>query len=159
MMPGNVGPQEIYAPRPVLDLGTRAIGALEVKLYGLLAEGQQITDAMLATTQQFLETEVAARVEAMGDSNGLGFVIVHPGDLGLTIAAQWWAQGSVLCQHIYRKAYAEADPMDTVTRPAVGCVWELALISAEQDAWRATMMQGTPDPAAYLARRASLDAA
>ena len=49
--------------------------------------------------------------------------------------------------------------MDTVTRPVVGCVWELALINAEQEAWRRTMMKPEPSPAAYLASRADFSAA
>ena len=111
---------------------------------------------MLSVAKAFLERDVPERVAAMGDSNGLGFVIIHPGDVGLTVAAHWWAQGSVLCQHIYRREYSAAEAMDTVTRPVVACVWELALINAEQEAWRETMMTTAPDRAAYLKSRSSL---
>ncbi|QBF32943.1 hypothetical protein CFI11_17195 [Thalassococcus sp. S3] len=86
----------------------------------------------------------------MGDSNDMGFVIIHPGDLGLSISAHWWAQGSVLCQHIYRRLHDAPLPMDTVSRPVIGCVWELALIQSEQRAWRTAMMRPDPDPEAYL---------
>ncbi|MBO9427018.1 hypothetical protein J7444_19945 [Labrenzia sp. R4_1] len=86
----------------------------------------------------------------MGDSNGLGFVILHPGDLGVTIAAQWWSQGSVLCQRIYRRQYDDDVPLDTIRRPSVACVWELEIINAEQTIWRETMMTLRPDRFAYL---------
>lgn len=151
-------PVEIYRPRPVEYRGLWQAGNMRFKVYDLLAEGQGITEAQIATARRFLETEVLDRVTQMGKSNGLGFVILHPGDLGFTIAAQWWAQGSVLCQHIYRKAYDEAAPMDTVQRPVVGCVWELAIIEAEQHAWRTTMMQPAPDPDGYLAAHIAAEA-
>ncbi|WP_292562847.1 hypothetical protein [Mesorhizobium sp.] len=94
-----------------------------------------------------------------GDDNGMGFVIIHPGELGVSISVHWWIQGSVLCQHIYRKLYSAAEPMDTVKRPVVACVWELALINAEQEAWRKTMMKSEPSPSGYMDARAGFEAA
>ena len=155
----SADPLEIYHPRAVSDLGIWEIGPLHFKVYGLLAAGTDISGDMTETARRFVFDEVLARVADMGESNNLGFLIIHPGDLGITIAAHWWAQGSVLCQHIYRKAYADSAPMDTVSRPAVACVWELALINAEQEAWRKTMMCPEPDRAAYLQLRAGFDAA
>lgn len=146
-----IGPHELDHPRQVRHLGLWPVDTMQFKAYGLLAEGKDISDEMITQAKLFLEQEVLIRVRDMGDSNGLGFVIVHPGDLGLSIAAQWWTQGSVLCQHIYRKAYDALAPMDTVNRPVVGCVWEMALIDEEQRAWRRTMMTATPDPSVYLA--------
>ncbi|WP_210209364.1 MULTISPECIES: hypothetical protein [Ensifer] len=96
---------------------------------------------------------------AGGDSNGLGFVIVHPGSLGISISAHWWIQGSVLCQRNYRKLYTASEPMDAARRPAIACVWELALINAEQEAWRKTMMKDEPDPLAYMEERAAFGTA
>jgi hypothetical protein len=88
-------------------------------------------------------------------------VIIHPGELGISILAHWWIQGSVLCQHIYRKLYSAIDPMDmdTVKRPVIACVWELALINAEQEAWRKTMMKSHPSPSVYMDARADFEAA
>lgn len=146
---------ERHQPREVTDEGQAEVGTLRVKLYGLLAPGREITPEMRGRTARFLAEEVRAKVTEMGDSNDLGFVIIHPGAWGLTIAAQWWVQGSVLCQHIHRQLYEAAAPMDTVTRPVVACVWELAIIEAEQAAWRETMMQDDPDPGRYLAARLS----
>ncbi len=149
----TAAPHELYQPRRVTDCGGVDAPPLRMKVYGLAASGQTITDEMRAQATRFLTGDVVAKVSQMGDSNDLGFVIIHPGDWGVTIAAQWWVQGSVLCQHIYRKLHDAAEPMDTVTRPVVGCVWELAIIEAEQKIWRETMMQADPDPERYLARR------
>ena len=155
----TVGPIEVYRPRTVSDHGIWDIGSLRFKVYGLLARDREVTGEALSLAEEFLAQEVLERVSAMGESNDLGFVIIHPGDTGLSIAAHWWAQGSVLCQHIYRRQYAETEPMDTVARPVVACVWELALINAEQEAWRRSMMTNEPDQAAYLKSRAPFSAA
>ncbi|MEM6943037.1 MAG: hypothetical protein AAF416_11980 [Pseudomonadota bacterium] len=149
------GPHEVYRPRAVSHHGVWEIGRLRLKVYGLLVADQALTADQVDLARAFVEREVIERVEAMGESNDLGFLIIHPGTLGISILAQWWAQGSVLCQHIYRRAYSATEPMDTVTRPVVACVWELALINAEQEAWRTSMMVPGPDPEAYLRQRPS----
>lgn len=152
------GPTEIYHPRGFSDLGIWNTGTVQFKVYGLFAKGKDVSAAMMSAAQHVIEDQVLERVTTMGDSNDLGFVIIHPGDLGLSISAHWWVQGSVLCQHIHRQIYEAPEPMNTADRPVVACVWELALINAEQDAWRQHMMVETPDRAAYLAARPTLDA-
>jgi hypothetical protein len=95
-------------------------------------------------------------VAAEGEDNGLGFVIIHPGDRGVSVLAHWWIQGSVLCQHIRRTLWGADKPMNTATRPVIACVWELGLINAEQQAWRDTMMTAQPDADSYLNARAAI---
>ncbi|MEM8796926.1 MAG: hypothetical protein AAGE61_15285 [Pseudomonadota bacterium] len=146
----NNGPVEIYHPRATAFRAIWEFDAIKFKVYDLLAHGKTVTDDMIETARTFLRETVVLDVEKMGDSNDLGFVIIHPGDLGVTIAAQWWAQGSILCQRIYRHQYDDAAPLDTISRPAVACVWELEIIQAEQAIWRETMMKSKTDKFAYL---------
>ncbi|WP_119168820.1 hypothetical protein [Algihabitans albus] len=148
---------ERYRPRALSGLGRWDISPLRLKVYGLCAEGQALSDSLLEEARDFTRSEVPPRVEAEGQDNGLGFVIVHPGDLGVSISAHWWIQGSVLCQHIRRRLWGAKAPLDTVRRPVVACVWELAVIDAEQRAWRETMMTARPDPEAYLRRRVAAE--
>ncbi|SDL98918.1 MULTISPECIES: hypothetical protein [unclassified Ensifer] len=155
--PMNAGTIEIYRPRDVSTLGDWNIGGL--KAYGLAADCRRIDDAMVTLAQSFVRQDVIPRAAAEGDSNGPGFVIVHPGSLGISISAHWWIQGSVLCQRNYRKLYTASEPMDAARRPAIACVWELALINAEQEAWRKTMMKDEPDPLAYMEERAAFGTA
>lgn len=153
------GAAELYRPRAVSDLGLWEIDPLQLKAYGLVAGSRQITEAMIDEARAFVSTEVPPLVTAEGEDNGLGFVILHPGDLGVSVLAHWWIQGSVLCQHIRRRLWDAAVPMNTAARPVIACVWELALINAEQEAWRKTMMTEPPDPSAYLKARAAMSVA
>lgn len=146
---------EIYHPRAISKLGIWDIGALRFKVYGIVADGKELTQTTICDALAFTRSEVPALIEAEGEDNGLGFVIIHPGQLGVSILVHWWVQGSVLCQHIRRTLWGSDVPMNTATRPVVACVWELALINAEQTAWRETMMTATPNPAAYLETRPS----
>jgi hypothetical protein len=155
----NHGPVEIYQPRKVSDMGQWDIGGLKFKVYGLVADDKKVDQPLMALAQSFVQNEVLPLVAQEGQDNGMGFVIIHPGELGVTISVHWWIQGSVLCQHNYRKLYSATKPMDTVRRPVVACVWELALINAEQEAWRKAMMKSEPSPSAYLKTRAEFEAA
>ncbi|MBD9647080.1 hypothetical protein IB267_01810 [Ensifer sp. ENS09] len=106
----NAGTIEVYRPRDVSVLGDWDIGGLKLKAYGLAAVGRHVDDAMVVFAQSFVRQDVISRVAAEGDSNGLGFVIIHAGSLGISISAHWWIQGSVLCQHNYRKLYSASEP-------------------------------------------------
>ena len=146
----------VYQPRAVSNLGVWKIGHLRLKVYGITAEGQNLSDSIVSKARAFAQRDLPSLVAAEGEDDGLGFVIIHPGQLGVSVLLHWWTQGSVLCQHIERTLWGADTPMDTASRPVVACVWELGLINAEQCIWRDTMMVPEPDPDTYLDTRASM---
>ena len=146
----------VYQPRVVSNLGVWKIGHLRLKVYGITAEGQNLLDSIVSKARAFAQRDLPSLVAAEGEDDGLGFVIIHPGQLGVSVLLHWWIQGSVLCQHIERTLWGADTPMDTASRPVVACVWELGLINAEQCIWRDTMMVPEPDPDTYLDTRASM---
>ena len=150
-------PHETYTPRAVKNLGLWKVGDIQFKIYGLLAEGRQVTDDMKIKSRDLIETGALPRAKSFGDSNELGFVIIHPGETGLSISINWWAMGSVLCQHFARYPNYQDDIEDIDTRPAIGCVWELGIVEFETLLWKSTMMGNTPDCSVYLAGRYSYD--
>lgn len=144
-------PHDTYKSRAVETLGLWRVGDTQFKIYGLLAEGRQVTEAMKTKARDLIETGALPRAEVFGASNQLGFVIIHPGDTGLSISIHWWAMGSVLCQHFLRFPEYQDDAEDSIGRPAIGCVWELGLIQFETDLWKSAMMRGAGSPEDYLA--------
>jgi hypothetical protein len=140
----------------VSNLGVWKIGHLRLKVYGITAEGQNLSDSIVSKAHAFAQRDLPSLVAAEGEDDGLGFVIIHPGQLGVSVLLHWWIQGSVLCQHIERTLWGANTPMDTASRPVIACVWELGLINAEQCIWRDTMMVPEPDPDTYLDTRASM---
>ncbi|MEM7733065.1 MAG: hypothetical protein AAF280_09815 [Pseudomonadota bacterium] len=143
---------DVYAPRPVSFLGVWSFPGLDLKAYGLSAEDRPVTDAMEETGRGFVRDDVLPSMKALGDSNGLGFAIIHPGTAGLSIPVHWWTQGSVLCQRFFRQLYGADVPLNMTERPSIGCVWELGIVTEETRIWRDTMMSDAPDKGAYLAR-------
>ena len=150
---------ETFRPRAVSRHGVRDAGPCRFKVYGLRAPGREVADVDLGEARAFLDGEVVPILAARVEDHGLGFLVVHPGDLGTSFAAHWWVQGSVLCQRIRRRLHGADEPLDMAAGPVVACVWELAIIGAEQALWRETMMTRDPDPRAYLDRWAPFDEA
>lgn len=143
-----------YRPRQIIsDLDNWEIGSLKLKVYGIIAEGQELSAAIINDAYTFALDEVPSIVEKEGRDNGMGFVIIHPGDLGVSVLVHWWIQGSILCQHIRRTEWNSNTPMDMPDRPVIACVWELGLINAEQVLWRDTMMNSKPSSSKYLNAR------
>lgn len=64
---------------------------LTLKHYAILAPGRSLSEVAPDLAQDILEADLPERVHAMGDSNGLGFAITHPGSAGLSVAIHWWA--------------------------------------------------------------------
>lgn len=124
----------VCQPRAVANLGVWQIGQLRLKVYGITAEGQNLSDSIVSKAHAFAQRDLPPLVAAEGNDDGLGFVIIHPGDLGVSVLLHWWIQGSVLCQHIERTLWSADTPMDTASRPVIACVWELGLINEEQRA-------------------------
>ncbi len=147
-----------YHPRHLnADLGIWECHSHRFKIYGIAAENQTITEAMLSTARSYLRSEVTGLQTPDEQHNNLGFVIVHAGELGVSVLVHWWVQGSVLCQQVKRWLAELSEPLDMTSNNVVACVWELGLINKEQLIWRETMMAETADANRYLATRPDIN--
>ncbi|MEL7217942.1 MAG: hypothetical protein AAGK01_05875 [Pseudomonadota bacterium] len=76
-------------PRHLASLRGQQFSALRGMLYALTTDGQALTDDTRVVTARFISDDVNPCAEASFESNGLGFVIIHPGTAGLSISAHW----------------------------------------------------------------------
>lgn len=78
----------IYQPRAVSSLGAWQMSHLRLKVYGITAEGQTLSNDIVGKARAFARRELRTLVTTEGEDDGLGFVIIHPGELGLINAEQ-----------------------------------------------------------------------
>jgi hypothetical protein len=141
-----------YQPRPISFLELWRHGSWRIKLYGI-AYGRPAPEAALVDRARGLAKDV---LEEVTDHYGVGFVGVHQGKTAHFIFVDWWARENELNHRVF---VSEPDaPMNFVDQTASGvmaCVWDLAVIGHERNAWIETVMKsGAGDPfEAYLARR------
>ncbi|MEM1130345.1 MAG: hypothetical protein AAGH83_07455 [Pseudomonadota bacterium] len=150
-MPGG---QSTYAARLVTSLPVWEMGAMRLKPYWVDREDDaEPPAALLEAARAQTETVLPPEAEAEGDHAGLGFVVLHRGAEGTWLLMDWWARGDTCCQRV-AKAPRGSTAFELVgPRPLMACVWELALVWREREAWVETMMSGRPNPAEYLRRR------
>ena len=138
-----------YPERALEGLGIWVMGSHRLKAYGLFPAGNSLTKEDQEKANRLVHSGFA-RFNDNVDPRNFGFVLIHKGTEGLTVSAHWWVEGCVLCHDHYRMPFHGDDPLAHLRAKVVGCVWELEVIGFEQRAWRQTMMQGIPDPDAYL---------
>ena len=148
---------ELYEPRHLSNMGKWRIGSLDLKVYGIAASGRHISDEMIDDARQQVKAEIVELVASFGGSNDVGFAIFHAGSEGATISTFWWAMGDLLCRHKSRQPYGSLEAVDLSRGPAIACVWELAVIAAERDAWRDAMMSSRPNRDVYMEVRANFN--
>ncbi len=145
-------PPQTYRPRPIRPLGIWEVDGWRLKLYGIAYDREQprheLVDAARAVAQ--------ARLPHPATSDGrygVGFVGAHDGRDGCVAFIDWWANEDELHHHLYVAppdrpgALVAAGPTDFTA-----CVWDLAVLAFEREAWLAAVLQNPdgPDLERYL---------
>ena len=96
---------------------------------------------------------VLQEVERDAGFHGLGYCIAHVGEEAVWLLVDWWRAGGIVCQKLLSAPLSSPADFKTVQAPFLACVWELAVIGHERDAWVRNMMRAAPDAQGYLADR------
>jgi hypothetical protein len=139
---------ERWKPRTVQRLGEWACGAVRLKAYGVLEDGGTPLPPGLVAAARALVAAQDGAVAATAH-RGFGFVILHRELAGTWLHLDWWIEGGT-CAMLLWHAASDGLAFEALPRPAMACVWELALIDHERRAWIRTGMGPTADTGAYL---------
>ncbi len=147
----NFGAVPAYRPRPVRLLGVDRNGGWRLKVYGMAAATERprprLVDAARTLAAQILPAPG-------GDgAHGVGFVVAHDARPACFVLVNWWVRGYDLFQRYFRASLEQPEHLSELTTPAVGCVWELAVVGHERDAWVRHVLTSPADAdvEAYLA--------
>ena len=158
-----------YEPRPIRFLHLAAVDGWRLKVYGISAR-QERPDPAAVQAALRLATERLPRpattfgdevgADLSGERYGVGVLIVHEGREGLFVLMSWWAGENMLHHHVYFAPDGPPFPFEYLSSTGViACVWELAVLAFEREAWVETVLADPagPDLGAYLARTLSTD--
>ena len=146
-------PPEPYSPRRIDPLGTWREGGHSIKAYGIHRDadyaGPILAEPVIASVRAAVRDVLH---EHGGDprSHGLGYCIAHVGEEAVWLLVDWWISGGIVCQRMLSAPLAQPATFTPVTAPALACVWELAVIAHERDAWVRHMLTARPDADGYL---------
>lgn len=138
-----------YRPRPIRPLPPLEHEGWRLKVYGISVETPAPRDELVEAGRR-IAVEVIPQ-PAVGDGRyGVGFVGIHDGHGACFVFVDWWADENELHHHVF---IALGDrPSELVDHTATGpaaCVWDLAVIGYERQAWIDTVMANPDGP--YLA--------
>lgn len=133
----------LYEQRATRALGLGQVGALTLKWYLITVGGEPVGPAQLRD----IEKSLAQDIDPAGDplEHGVGFGIFHRARDGDYLLVSRWYDRNMLKHRVYR-AHLQADGrcrLDSMRdTDIVACVWELAVMASERDAWVQAMQQG-----------------
>lgn len=145
---------ERYATRAVVPLPLWRVEGWRVKTYGIVYRGAgprpELVDAARAAAAQVLPRPAVAP-----GRYGVGFLGVHDGRDACFAYLDWWGNENELHHHPFLAPLEDPDALAPCADAGfAACVWDLALIAHERQAWVETVLDNpaSPDLDAYLDR-------
>jgi hypothetical protein len=123
-----------------------------LKAYGISGRRELPPPAFVDAARDLAQRELPTPAEAP-ERYGVGFVGVHEGrDGDLYAFVDWWENENELCHRQYVGSN-DLQPSDPIGIRA--CVWDLAVVAFERQAWLDAVLQNLdgPDLDRYLATR------
>lgn len=146
----------IYVPRRMACVGVWEEAGAALKAYAIHRDRDAavpILPAEIAAAARRKAFGVLQEVERDAGFHGLGYCIAHVGEEAVWLLVDWWRAGGIVCQKLLSAPLSSPADFKTVQAPFLACVWELAVIGHERDAWVRNMMRAAPDAQGYLADR------
>ena len=155
-----------YEARPIRFIQLTEFNGWRIKVYGISTRSELPDPAIVKAAEELTQAQLPmpAVWSAAPDSGptvsedryGVAILIVHEGREGNFGLVSWWVGENMLQHHVY---FAPANPPFTFTDLSptglIACVWELAILTFERQAWIDTVLANPsgPDLDAYLTRQ------
>jgi hypothetical protein len=150
-----------YQTRPIRCQEIWEHDGWRLKVYGISALGDE-PPAQLVAAIKFVAASTLPPQAVTDERYGIGFLYAHEFRNGAGGASvNWWVNENELHHHQYEAppgSLSDLEPVEVSGRPT-GCIWDLAVIAFERDAWIETVLanESGPDLDAYLAREMNED--
>ncbi|MEW9547163.1 hypothetical protein [Nonomuraea sp. NPDC050783] len=140
----------VYAPRAMVALAPYSLRGWTVKGYGISAGRPRPPRRVLDAARVAVEHTLPA---AYDHEPSCAFSVVHEDDDGCYVVVAWWSRNKVILHsRTWLCGWDDLPAWTPAPAHATACVWELAAIAHERDAWvRHVAAPATPDLDAYLA--------
>ncbi len=136
----NIAPEYVHYDKWIEPDGTIELKNATLKWYNLARQDEPISAEIRDLARAFLERESA--IGNLDNLGKLGFVILHRcGEDFYFLLVNSWKNGNELWESVYAKknsAQKDFQPFTFENKPHRGtfCVWELAAVWHEQQAWK-----------------------
>jgi hypothetical protein len=151
-----------HQPRATSFLKLHEAAGWRLKFYGITGAGGPPRPELVTVAEALVPSVLPRPAVHSGggephdiDRYGVGFVILHDAADYAFALFDWWAGENELHQRMYSSLPSRLGTMRPHPSPAIGCVWELAVIGFERRAWLEHVLSRPdgPDLEAYLEDR------
>ena len=146
-----------------LDTGQRRVRCLEpleidgwrLKLYGMSLQPEPAPSPLLDQARERIRATLP-RPAVTDERFGVGFATLHTGTSGTYLLLDWWVAGGILQHHLFGAPHGDPRGSERLEygwpRGAACCVWEMAVLWFERNAWCRHVLAHpeSPDLDAYL---------
>jgi hypothetical protein len=146
--------KERYAARSIRFLELWECGQWRIKLYGIAYRGASPDTALIAAAKD-LAASCLPSPAITERRYGVGFMGVHQGRGSNLIFIDWWANENELYHHACTSTPEAPAAFEYATPTGLAaCVWDLAVIAFERQAWIDSVLAApSPDVTRYLDAR------
>lgn len=150
-----------HEPRHIARLRSVRQDGWHLKVYGIAPHGASPREELLRAAMA-VATDVLPPVDEPSqprDGRGLGFLVVHDAPTLCYVLVHWWSERNEIHQRVFSAPAGEPSALVPHPSPAIGCVWELAVVDFERRAWLTHILAAPdgPDVRAYLAKELNTD--
>jgi hypothetical protein len=133
---------EPYAARTIRFLELWEEAGWRVKVYGIAFRDDGPPAEMVEVARE-LARDCLPRPAATETRYGVGFMGVHEGRGANLVFVDWWSHENELRHHVFTAPGTQPlDFQDMTGRGLAGCVWDLAVMGFERQAWISSMLVG-----------------
>lgn len=148
---------EAYQKRSVRYQGLLEWEGWRMKTYVIQYSKEEKSDRLLAAAQNLFQEHTPSITEEV---YGLGFIIVHIGKNSNFVLLDWWCNENELSQLVFTSDKKNPESLKPISQSQViACVWDLAVIGHERQAWVHHILQkpNNPDIQGYLKNTINYD--
>lgn len=145
---------EPYAARAVHPLAPWQLGGVRFKVYGIAYRGDAPGEPLVSAARDATTRVARDRLPSL-HHYGVGFVGIHQGKTGSLVFVDEWADENELHHQLFVSTSDRPGDLEDVTGSNLtACVWDLAVLCHERQAWIDCVLagDGPPDLDRYLER-------
>ena len=140
-----------YRPREFKFEGVEQLGGISFKIYTITAsQDASIPGGMLNNAYRYIDAVLPAVRQEEGSDHGLGYVILHAGEMSNWLLIHWWAHSDIALRLLASAEIGTTAFSSQDHKRFHACVWEHVVIDHERLAWVRRAMTADAQPADYL---------
>ncbi len=142
-----------YKTRSTRFMGTISTNGWTIKVYGISIKNAPIPNELIEHAKPNLTKWLEKSNDYPLPTYKIATLIIHEGREGVFTLLNWWIDENMLQNHVYFSTYDKPEHFEYFSdRGIMCCVWELAVMWFERNAWIKHVLSknSKPDFTAYL---------